>query len=48
MTKNDFGYLLGGAVALLVLKYNIVGLNKWNAMFHPERLKVESGTGLLG
>lgn len=32
-------YLLLGFALVFVIKYGIVGLNKWNATFHPDRFE---------
>lgn len=34
---KPLGYILLGIALLLVVKYGIVGLGKWNQALHPER-----------
>ena len=40
-------FFLLGFVAVFALKYLVFGLSKWDSIFHPERLNVESGEGLI-
>jgi hypothetical protein len=39
-TKTEF--LILGFVALLVIKYLVVGLDAWNGVFHPDRVEGKS------
>lgn len=37
VTKEQLGWMALGVVALLAVKYPIVGLHYWNSVLHPKR-----------
>jgi hypothetical protein len=39
---------LAGWFGLLFVKYVLLGLDGWNAIFHPQRLAYEKGRGIFG
>lgn len=47
MHERNFNFFVAGFASVFLLKYVVVGLNKWNEIFHPERAKVENGSGLF-
>lgn len=44
MTKRDLFWFVGGIVALLAVKYGVVGVLRWNNILHPGRVESSQWT----